>query len=150
MILTRWETQTKTCLMAEANGKTNQQRMARILRIIARVFGIFIMVFVLAMVIGEGVQSIHDEGFHGISVESLYVLVPVIIALAAFIVTWWREFTGGVLMVAAYLILSFAPSIYSINYENPPRFIIGMFFFALPILMCGVLFIIASRLAKAK
>ncbi|MGD1119401.1 MAG: hypothetical protein ABR886_07930 [Dehalococcoidales bacterium] len=133
--------------MAEADGKSSPGT-AKILRIIARVIGIVVMMFFLALLIGDGVQSIHNEGFHGISAESLYVLVPSIIALAAFIVTWWREFTGGVLMVTAYLILSLAPSVHSVGYDDHPRFYTSLFFFALPFLVCGVLFIIASRLGK--
>jgi hypothetical protein len=128
--------------------EAGRKRTARVLRIIARVIAGIIMVFFLSLLIGEGVQSIHDEGFNGINAESLYVLVPAIIALAAFIVSWWREFTGGVLMVAAYLILSFAPSVHSIYYSEKSQFFIGMFFFALPFLASGVLFIIASRLSR--
>jgi len=58
------------CLMAEADGKSSPGT-AKILRIIARVIGIVVMMFFLALLIGDGVQSIHNEGFHGISAESL-------------------------------------------------------------------------------
>ena len=128
--------------------ETNQKRLAKVLRIIARVIGVIITVFFLAMLIGEGVQSIEEEGFSGITAESLYILVPVIIALAALIISWWREFIGGVLLVLAYLLLSFAPSVHSLFYGEEPQFYIGMFFFVLPFLAAGVLFIVASRLSR--
>ena len=96
------------------------------------------------MIIGEGAQ----EGFHGITIESLYVLIPMIIVLAAFIVSWWREFIGGISLVATYLILSFAPSVHSLSYGEGPHFYIGMFFFAAPLLVSGVLFIMAARLSR--
>lgn len=124
------------------------KRTTRILRIIARVISIIVIVFFLLMVVGEGAQSIHEEGFQGITVESLYVLIPVIIVLAAFIVSWWRELTGGIMLIAAYLLLSVAPSIHSIYYGEGPHFYIGMFFFASPLLISGILFIVAARLSK--
>jgi uncharacterized membrane protein HdeD (DUF308 family) len=78
----------------------------------------------------------------------LYVVVPVLFALAAFILSWWREFIGGILLVAAYLLLSFSPSVHSLSYGEKPEFYVFMFLFALPFLVCGVLFIIAARLSK--
>jgi succinate dehydrogenase/fumarate reductase cytochrome b subunit len=128
--------------------EAGRKRMAKILRIIARVIGVIITMFFLAMLIGDGVQSIKEEGFRNITAESLYILVPVIIALAAFIVSWWREFSGGISLVLAYLIFSFAPSVHSLYYGEGPHFYIGMFFVALPFLVSGILFIVASRLSK--
>jgi hypothetical protein len=131
-----------------ATVETGQRRTVKVLRIIARVLGTIVTVFYLAMIIGDGVQSLRSEGFSGVSLEVLYVLVPVLFALAAFILSWWREFIGGILMVAAYLLLSFSPSIHSLSYGEKPEFYIFMFLFALPFLVCGVLFIIAARLSQ--
>jgi hypothetical protein len=100
------------------------------------------------MLIGDGVQSVQEKGFQGITVEWFYVLVPVVIALATFIVAWWRELLGGILLVVAYLVLSFAPSVHSFYYGEGPHFYSGMFFFAAPFLVCGILFIIAARLSQ--
>ena len=126
-----------------------RQRLANVLRIIARLIGVIVLVFFLSLLIGDAVQSIQDEGFQGISAESLFILLPLILALAAFILSWWQEFIGGISLVLAYLLLSFAPSVHSIFYgEEEPRFYIGMFLFALPFLVVGLLFIITSRLSK--
>jgi len=125
-----------------------QRKLTTVLRSIARIIGVIALVFFLLMLIGDGVQTIQDEGFSGISAESFFILLPVIVALAAFVISWWQEFIGGISLVLAYLLLSFSPSVHSIYYGDEPRFYIGMFFFALPILVSGVLFIVASRLSR--
>ena len=129
-------------------AEAGRERLVKVLRTIARIIGIIITVFFLAMLIGDAVQTIHDEGFQGISAESLFILLPALIALAAFIITWWQEYIGGISLVLAYLLLSFSPSVHSIYYEEVPRFYIGMFLFALPYLVTGILFMVASRLSK--
>jgi hypothetical protein len=127
---------------------TGQRRTVKVLRIIARVIGIIVLAFSLTMLIGEGVETLKSEGLNSFSLEVLYVVVPVLFALAAFILSWWREFIGGILLVAAYLLLSFSPSVHSLSYGEKPEFYVFMFLFALPFLVCGVLFIIAARLSK--
>jgi uncharacterized membrane protein len=136
-------------LMTEVitNG-TSEKRAATVLRFIARIIGVIILVFFLSMLIGDFVQSIHDDGFNSISAESLFILLPVILALIAFLIAWWQEFIGGMSLVLAYLLLSFSPSVHSIYYGTEAHFYIGMFFFALPFLIAGILFIVASRLSK--
>jgi hypothetical protein len=132
--------------VAEGTKSVVRQRTADILRIIARVIGIIIIVFFLIIIIGEGIQ----EGFLNISVESLYVLIPTIVAVAAFILSWWRELLGGILLVVAYLLFSFSPSIHSLSYKENPQFYTGMFLYALPLFVSGVLFILASWLNGKK
>lgn len=128
----------------------SRERTARALRIIARVIGTIATAFFLAMVIGDAVDSILSENSEGINLEVLFIVVPLIITLAAFILCWWREFAGGIALVAAYLILSFSPSVHSLFYNAAPGFYYGMFFVGSPFLIAGVLFIIAARLAKRR
>ena len=129
--------------------KAGRPRASRILRIIARVIGIIVAVFFIIMLIGDVEIAIKSQGFEGITSEWLFIIIPLIIALAAFIIAWRREFLGGILLLAAYLLLSFSPSLHSLFYREEPRFYFGMFYFAAPFLVCGVLFIIAARLAKS-
>ena len=123
-------------------------RVAGILRIIARVIGIIVAVFFLVMLIADAEMALKSETFKGITPEWLFILIPVIIALAAFIVAWRRELTGGILLIPAYLILSFSPAIHSIFYRPEFRVSGGMFLFALPFLVAGVLFIAAAWLSR--
>jgi hypothetical protein len=126
--------------------KTGHPRAARILRIIARVIGIIVAAFFLVMLIGNIESAITSQGFEGITAEWLFIIIPLIIALGAFVYAWWREFPGGILLLVGYLLLSFSPSVHSIFYGEKPQFYFGMFYFAVPFLIAGVLFIIASRL----
>ena len=123
-------------------------RRARGFRLTARIIGIFVAVFFLAMLIGEGVASMREEGFRGITTESLYALVPLLLAVAAFIVAWWRERVGGILLIVAYMVLSLAPSVHSIYFGKGFQFYAGMWFFALPFLVAGIFFIIAHQQSR--
>jgi hypothetical protein len=125
-----------------------RKRTANILRIIARIIGVAIVVFFLAIIIGDAVQSIQSEDSNAFTGEALFILIPIIIALAAFVLSWWYEFIGGVLLVAAYFILSFSPALHSVYYGPQFRVFAGMFAFASPFLIVGVLLIIASRITK--
>lgn len=129
--------------------KAGRYRAARILRIIARVIGVIVAVFFLAMLIGDVEIAIKSQGFEGITSEWLFIIIPLILALAAFGLAWRWELLGGILLLVIYLILSFSPSLHSVFYHNEPRFYYGMFYFAAPFLVCGVLFIITARLAKS-
>jgi len=136
-------------LMKDVTAPTaGQKKSAIILRIIARVIGVIALVFFLSMLIGDFVQSVQDEGFSGISAESLFILLPVIVAMIAFIIAWWQEFIGGITLVLAYFLLSFSPSVHSIFYGEETRLFWGMFLFALPFLIAGVFLMVASLLSR--
>jgi hypothetical protein len=130
--------------------KSGRPRTARILRIIARVIGILVAVFFLIMLIGDVEIAIREQGFEGITSEWLFIIVPLIISLAAFVYAWWREFLGGILLLVGYLLLSFSPSVHSFFYKPEPTFYDGMFYFAMPFLIAGVLFIVASLLDRGE
>lgn len=129
--------------------KAGRPRAARVLRIIARVIGIIVAVFFLVMLIGDVEIAVRSQGFEGITSEWLFIIIPLIVSLAAFVYAWWREFTGGIFLLAGYLLLSFSPSVHSIFYKEEPQFYFGMFYFAVPFLVAGVLFIIASLLDRS-
>jgi hypothetical protein len=127
-----------------------KKKTAGILRIIAKVIGTLVLVFFLVMLVSDAEASYESEILNGITQEYLFILIPVIIGLAAFIVAWWRELLGGILLIVAYLILSFAPSVHSIYYGSGFRFYLGMFLYSLPFLVTGILFITARLLSPRK
>jgi hypothetical protein len=131
--------------MVEQNkSNTRTSRRGRNLRWAARIIGLVAVVFIMFILVGESVTSWQEEGF-SFSLESLYVIVPSVILLAAFIMAWWKERLGGISLVAGYLLLSLSPSVHSIFYGGAGfTFYTGMFLFALPFLLSGVLFILAS------
>ncbi len=130
--------------------KAERHKIARILRIIAKVIGILVAVFFLVLLIADAEATIRSQGFKGITSEWLFIIIPLVIALAAFIIAWIRELLGGILLLVAYLLLSFGPSVHSIFYSEEPSFYDGMFYFAAPFLVSGVFFIIASLIDKSE
>jgi hypothetical protein len=125
-----------------------RRRAARILRIIARVIGTIMLTFFLALIIGDAVQSIQSDGFNVVTGEMLFILIPAIIALASFVLSWWFELIGGILLVFSYLLLSFSPAIHSIYYGPKFEIFLGMFAFASPFLIVAILLIIAWWLSR--
>lgn len=126
-------------------GKT-----AGILRIIAKVIGALILVFFLVMLISDAEASYKSEVLNGITQEYLFILIPVVIALVAYIIAWWREMLGGMFLILAYLIISFSPSIHAAYYGSGFNIYPGMFLYSLPFLVTGVLFITAALLKPRK
>lgn len=129
---------------------TNRKKASRVLRLLARVGGTTISVFFAAMLVGDAAISIQQEGFQGLTTESFFVLVPVVFALTAFMISWWRERLGSVLLILAYPVLSSAPTIHSLYYGRGFHLYFAMWLVALPFLAAGILFLIASRLSRAE
>ena len=125
-----------------------QPRLARRLRLAARLIGAIIAFFFLAFLVGETVQSIIEGGFQNLDPEGLFAAVPAIFLVGAFIVAWWRERLGGILLIVAYFVQSFAPTIHAAFYRQSFHIFSHMFLFALPFLVAGILFLIASRLSR--
>ena len=69
--------------------------------------------------------------------------------LGAFVIAWKQELLGGILMLVAYLVLSFSLSVHSLFYEKEPSFHFRIFYLASPFLVSGILFIIAARLTRS-
>jgi hypothetical protein len=119
-------------------------RGGRNLRWAARLVGLLAAVFILLMLAGESISTWNDAGII-FSFESLYVFIPSALLLIAYVLSWWKERLGGILLAAFYLLMSFTPSVHSIFYSAEGfTFYPGMFFFAAPFLLSGVLFILAS------
>jgi hypothetical protein len=122
-----------------------KQGLAKGMRWAARIVGLVITAFLLMMVIGETITSIQAEGFK-FDVESLFVVVPAVIALAACIVSWWRERLGGSLLILVSIAFGVLPSIgagWSLL-----RALQGWLMLGLPFLIAGILFLISSWLSR--
>ncbi len=129
--------------MKERDG-AGVSRRGRGLRWAARIIGLVAVVFILLILAGESISTWNDSGII-FTFESLYIFLPSAILLTAYILSWWKERLGGILLVAGYLLLSLSPSVHSIFYGGEGfTFFAAMFFFAAPFLISGVLFILAS------
>jgi hypothetical protein len=140
-----------------ALNKTVQYRLAKGLRIAARVIGLAVTLFGLMMAVGEGIQSYTAEGFKGFNLEflqGLLVLLTVVIALAGCIISWWRVRLAGILLIVAPVAWSIAvifnPIVCGQNWSM--SFLIGSLLhyvtFGSPFLLAGVLFLLSWWLSK--
>ena len=97
--------------------------------------------------IGETVMSIQAEGLK-FDVESLLIVVPAVIALAGYIVSWWREQVGGSLLILVSIAFGILPSINAQPSWSVLQALQGWLMLGLPFLITGVLFLISSWLSR--
>ena len=111
----------------------------KILRLIARIWSLFSIGFILAMFIGE---ALSDEGVRPTPADWLGLALFPTGVLLGLVVAWWREGIGG-----AEALLSLA-GFYLWNWLQKGRWPEGPFFVlvALP----GLLFLIYSLLDRSK
>ena len=130
----------------ELEDKTRQPSVvANYLRLSARLIGGIACLFFLAILVGEAVASIVEEDFNGFDPEAFYVIIPMLSGITAYAVAWRWERLGGILLSVVYFVLGLAPSLHGIAYGDGFHFYVGNFILALPFLVTGTLFLIASR-----
>ena len=130
---------------------TNQNRLAKRIRWAARIIGLVITVFLLMLLIGETVTSIQAEGFK-FDAESLFVVVPAVIALAGYIVSWWRELVGGSLLILVSIAFGIFPSVSAQQHQVPGWSVLqalqGWLMLGSPFFIAGVLFLLSWWLSR--
>jgi hypothetical protein len=122
-------------------SEISNEDIQKVIRWSARIIGLILTLFLLVLLIGGAVSE-------GITGESLYVIIPVIIAFTAYIAAWWREKIGGIVLMAAYVLLSLSPTVHSLVYDEVAQIYPGMWLFILPYLVAGVLFFISSQIFR--
>jgi len=126
---------------------TKRQRIAKRTRWAARIIGLVVIAFFSLILIGETITSIQAEGFE-FDVESLLVIVPLVIALAGYIISWWREQVGGLLLILVSIAFGILPSISAQPAWSMLEALQGWLILGLPFLVVGVLFLTSSWLSK--
>ena len=126
---------------------TKQQRIQKRIRWTARIIGLVTIAFFLIFLIGETVMSIQAEGLK-FDVESLFIVVPTVIALAGYIVSWWREQVGGSLLILVSIAFGILPSINAQPSWSVLQTLQGWLMLGSPFLITGVLFPISSWLSR--
>ena len=101
---------------------TKQQRLAKGLRWAARVIGLLTVAFSLMFLIGDTVikMAMQQDGL----IEDVLTAMPVIVVVAGCIVSWWRQWLTGTLLVLA----SFALSSLGSRYYGFPYLVAGLLF----------------------
>lgn len=121
------------------------QRQGRGLRITARVIGLIGALFFFAMVAGDAIDTILTNGFQALDPEGLSVVLPVAFAIIAYIIAWWRERAGGILLIIAYVVLSGSPTFRGLFRTGSFHIFSDMWLYTLPFLIAGVFFLLAGR-----
>ncbi len=116
---------------------TNRQRLAKGMRWAARVIGLLTAAFSLMFLIGDTIvrTAMQQGGF----IEDVLTAMPVVVAVAGCIVSWWRQRLAGTLLVLA----SFALSSLGSRYYGFRGLVSGF-----PYLVAGVLFLLSWWLSR--
>jgi hypothetical protein len=128
----------------------NNNRSSLVINWTARILGIIVLVFFLMILIGEIVTAIQEEGW-GFDVESLYVILPTIIALTGYILGWWHKITGGFLLVFVSIVFGILTSVSIWQHQTPwssVRALVAWSIIGLPFLVIGALYLISAYLDR--
>jgi hypothetical protein len=127
--------------------KTN--RPSVIINWVARILGLIFLVFFLVFVIGDAVDTIR-QGYE-FDVESLYVILPIVIALAGYILGWWHKIIGGFLLILVSILFGILIPVVARQHQGPTsdfRPLAGWLILGLPLLVSGALFLISAYLDR--
>jgi hypothetical protein len=94
------------------------------------------------MLIGEAITSIQAEDFE-FHAESLFVAVLLAIALAGYIISWWRELVGGSLLILVSIVFGIFPTIGAQLSWSMSEALGDWLILISPFLVAGVLFLIS-------
>jgi hypothetical protein len=130
----------------------NNNRPSIVINWAARVLGLIVLVFFLLILIGEMVETIQDEGleFH---VESLYIILPIIIALTGYILGWWHKIAGGALLFFVAIVFGVLIPVSGWQHQTPwssVRVFVAWSMLGLPLLIVGALYLISAYLDKKR
>ena len=128
--------------------ENEKYRLAKRMRLAARVIVLCAVVFGGTMLIGEAVGEILQKGWAVITEATLTdpgVLLVIIgaIALAGCILSWWRERVAGILLVVTAAALGAHIGVFAARNHMLAWSMLG-----LPYLVAGVLLLISWRLSR--
>ena len=114
--------------MSHRNSK--QERNVRMYKTLAQTVGVVVCLFFLLFIIGEGVPDILKGNGKGLIGFLPFILVPV----AGFILTWFKELPGAILLTAGGVALMVY---FFIQGDSAMAIVYG-----LPFIITGVLFLL--------
>ena len=128
--------------------ESGKYRLAKRMRLAARMIGFGIIGFGGTMLIGETIGEILQEGWTVITEATLTdpgVLLGIIgvVALAGYILSWWRERLAGILLVSTAAALGAHIGVFAGRNQILVWLVLG-----LPFLVAGVLFLYSWRLSR--
>jgi hypothetical protein len=124
-------------------------RPSTIINWVARIFGLIVLIIFVWFLIGETVVTI-QEG-NGFDVQSLYIILPVVIAIVGYVLGWWHKIIGGSLLVLVSIILTILVAVAARSNLGPEsnfNALMGWVILGLPFLIIGGLFLISAYLDR--
>ena len=122
-------------------SENKQYRLAKQLRLAARVIGLLAAGFLLIMLIGAAISKVLAEGWGaGIEIEGITLGILALIALAGCIVSWWRERLASILLISTAIGLAIHIGICAGRNHFVAWSVVG-----LPYLIAGVLLLYSWR-----
>jgi hypothetical protein len=124
--------------------ENSRHLIAKGVRWAARVIGLFATLLGLFIWIGEGIYTIQTEGFGAIQIEGVLVGL-LVMALAGCIVSWWRDWLAGILLILTFLGLVILVGVTAGSNQVGAGLMFGS-----PFLVAGLLFFTSSWLSKGE
>jgi hypothetical protein len=129
---------------------TKSNRPSVLINWVARITGLIVLVFFLVLLVGETITTIQEEGFK-FDVESLYIILPIVIALAGYILGWWHKIIGGSLLILVSIIFGILIPLAARQHQGSAydyRSLEGWLIIGLPFLVIGALLLISAYLDR--
>ena len=129
---------------------TKSNRPSVLINWVARITGLIVLVFFLVLLVGETIDTIQEEGFK-FDVESLYIILPIVIAVAGYILSWWHKVIGGSLLILVSIIFGILIPMAARQHQvtaSDFRPLMGWLVLGLPLLIIGGLFLISAYLDR--
>jgi ABC-type Fe3+ transport system permease subunit len=124
---------------------TESNRPSVIINWVARIIGLIVVVVFLVFIIGDTVDTMQQG--NGFDVESLLIILPIVLALAGYILGWWHKVIGGSLLILVSIILGILIAWAAQRFQGPMsdfHAIIGWLILGLPFLVTGALLLISA------
>jgi hypothetical protein len=128
---------------------TKSNRPSVITNWVARILGLIILTTFLVIIIGDAVDTIQQGNEFGI--ESLYIITPIVITLAGYILAWRYKIIGGSLLILASIIFGILIPVAAWQHQGPTSDfhpLEGWLILGLPLLVIGGLFLISAYLDR--
>ena len=123
--------------------ESKQYRLAKRMRLAARVIGLLAAGGFLIGLIALAIIDVQAKGWEAFEIEGILLAVLVVIALAGSIVSWWRERLAGILLVLVSIGLGIHIGVCAGRNHFLAWLMVG-----LPYLVAGGLFLNSWRLSR--
>jgi hypothetical protein len=129
---------------------TQSKRPSVTINWVARILGLIIVVVFLVFIIGDTVDTIRG-GEVEFDIEILYIILPIVLALAGYILAWWHKTIGGSLLILVSIIFGIFMFVAIQRHQMTSsdfRALEGWLILGLPFLVVGALFLISAYLDR--